>query len=170
MGYVVTNRDDNKKCKHCTELTLLRARCPGTGVYASLWYTIMKRQLTNVLCDHASDCGRRGSDGVSALYLLQKNTSREPNLTKETLQSPKVAFSSYAPGYYNISWNYNTTVGFDNHWQSLDDPRETVGQWIVDNQRWMDERVNVPPALILVLLQEGLRCRQELHHVPVWRY
>ncbi|KAL7579073.1 hypothetical protein ACA910_019110 [Epithemia clementina (nom. ined.)] len=33
MGYIVTVRDDNPKCPHCTELTLLRVRCPGTGVY-----------------------------------------------------------------------------------------------------------------------------------------
>jgi hypothetical protein len=31
MGYVVVERDDNK---HCTELTLVRNRCPGFGVYA----------------------------------------------------------------------------------------------------------------------------------------
>jgi hypothetical protein len=34
MGYVVVERDDNKHCKHCTELTLVRNRCPGFGVYA----------------------------------------------------------------------------------------------------------------------------------------
>ncbi|KAL7559654.1 hypothetical protein ACA910_006250 [Epithemia clementina (nom. ined.)] len=33
LGYVVTIRDDNPKCPHCTELTLLRVLCPGTGVY-----------------------------------------------------------------------------------------------------------------------------------------
>ena len=27
MGYVVSIRDDNKRCKHCTELTLLRVQC-----------------------------------------------------------------------------------------------------------------------------------------------
>ena len=27
MGYAVTYRDDNAKCKHCTELTLMRVRC-----------------------------------------------------------------------------------------------------------------------------------------------
>lgn len=27
MGYVVVNRDDNRRCKHCTELTLVRVRC-----------------------------------------------------------------------------------------------------------------------------------------------
>jgi hypothetical protein len=36
MGYVVTIRDDNSNCLHCTELTFIRARCPGTGVYANL--------------------------------------------------------------------------------------------------------------------------------------
>lgn len=30
MGYVVVVRDDNKACKHCTELTLVRFRCPPT--------------------------------------------------------------------------------------------------------------------------------------------
>lgn len=35
MGYVVTVRDDNPRCLHCTELTLIRARCPNTGVYAA---------------------------------------------------------------------------------------------------------------------------------------
>jgi len=29
MGYVVVERDDNPACRHCTELTLLRNRCPG---------------------------------------------------------------------------------------------------------------------------------------------
>ena len=33
MGYVVAHRDDNQVCWHCTELTLVRARCPGSGVY-----------------------------------------------------------------------------------------------------------------------------------------
>ena len=33
MGYIVVVRDDNQRCRHCTELTLLRVRCPGTGVY-----------------------------------------------------------------------------------------------------------------------------------------
>lgn len=33
MGYVVVNRDDNHRCRHCTELTLIRAQCPNTGVY-----------------------------------------------------------------------------------------------------------------------------------------
>jgi hypothetical protein len=30
MGYAVVKRDDNKACKHCTELTLVRIRCPET--------------------------------------------------------------------------------------------------------------------------------------------
>jgi hypothetical protein len=34
MGYVVVERDDNYHCQHCTELTLVRSRCPSTGVYA----------------------------------------------------------------------------------------------------------------------------------------
>ena len=29
LGYVVLVRDDNPYCKHCTELTLIRARCPN---------------------------------------------------------------------------------------------------------------------------------------------
>ena len=33
MGYVVVYRDDNRMCKHCTELTLVRVQCPQTGVY-----------------------------------------------------------------------------------------------------------------------------------------
>lgn len=28
MGYIVVERDDNRWCKHCTELTLIRSRCP----------------------------------------------------------------------------------------------------------------------------------------------
>ena len=28
MGYVTVNRDNNRRCHHCTELTLVRARCP----------------------------------------------------------------------------------------------------------------------------------------------
>jgi hypothetical protein len=28
MGYAVINRDDNRRCFHCTELTLVRIRCP----------------------------------------------------------------------------------------------------------------------------------------------
>ncbi|KAL7558373.1 hypothetical protein ACA910_007061 [Epithemia clementina (nom. ined.)] len=35
MGYVVTIRDDNPHCPHCTELTLIRVHCPGTGAYAN---------------------------------------------------------------------------------------------------------------------------------------
>jgi len=31
MGYVVVVRDDNKRCPHCTELTLVRVRCPEVG-------------------------------------------------------------------------------------------------------------------------------------------
>jgi len=27
LGYFVTNRDDNRACKHCTELTLMRVQC-----------------------------------------------------------------------------------------------------------------------------------------------
>jgi hypothetical protein len=34
MGYVVVERDDNRHCMHCTELTLVRNRCPELGVYA----------------------------------------------------------------------------------------------------------------------------------------
>jgi hypothetical protein len=34
MGYVVVERDDNMECPHCTELTLIRSRCPNTGAYA----------------------------------------------------------------------------------------------------------------------------------------
>ena len=30
MGYVVVERDDNQACLHCTELTLIRARCHST--------------------------------------------------------------------------------------------------------------------------------------------
>jgi len=30
MGYAVVVRDDNKACRHCTELTLVRFRCPPT--------------------------------------------------------------------------------------------------------------------------------------------
>lgn len=30
MGYVTIERDDNRACPHCTELTLVRARCPST--------------------------------------------------------------------------------------------------------------------------------------------
>jgi len=33
MGYAVGVRDDNRACRHCTELTLVRVRCPATGVY-----------------------------------------------------------------------------------------------------------------------------------------
>ena len=28
MGYAVVERDDNRMCPHCTELTLVRTRCP----------------------------------------------------------------------------------------------------------------------------------------------
>lgn len=35
MGYVVVARDDNRFCRHCTELTLLRIFCPSKGVYAN---------------------------------------------------------------------------------------------------------------------------------------
>ena len=31
MGYVVVQRDDNRACPHCTELTLVRARCHHRG-------------------------------------------------------------------------------------------------------------------------------------------
>ena len=34
MGYIVVERDDNRFCPHCTELTLVRTRCPDTGAYA----------------------------------------------------------------------------------------------------------------------------------------
>ena len=34
MGYVVVKRDDNRACRHCTELTLVRILCPQTGAYA----------------------------------------------------------------------------------------------------------------------------------------
>jgi len=30
MGYAVVIRDDNKACKHCTELTLVRIKCPSS--------------------------------------------------------------------------------------------------------------------------------------------
>ena len=30
MGYSVVTRDDNKRCGHCTELTLLRTACPSS--------------------------------------------------------------------------------------------------------------------------------------------
>jgi hypothetical protein len=30
MGYIVANRDNNNRCKHCSELTLVRIRCPET--------------------------------------------------------------------------------------------------------------------------------------------
>ena len=36
MGYIVVNRADNPRCTGCTELTLMRVRCPGTGVYNQL--------------------------------------------------------------------------------------------------------------------------------------
>jgi hypothetical protein len=35
MGYTVVQRDDNKFCYFCTELTLVRTRCPATGAYAT---------------------------------------------------------------------------------------------------------------------------------------
>ena len=31
MGYAVVVRDDNRQCPHCTELTLVRMRCPATA-------------------------------------------------------------------------------------------------------------------------------------------
>ena len=31
MGYAVVVRDDNRRCHHCTELTLVRMRCPATA-------------------------------------------------------------------------------------------------------------------------------------------
>lgn len=34
MGYSVVVQDDNERCTHCTELTLIRTRCPAFGVYA----------------------------------------------------------------------------------------------------------------------------------------
>ena len=37
MGYVAIVRDDNRLCPHCTELELIRVRCPNTGVYSNLW-------------------------------------------------------------------------------------------------------------------------------------
>jgi len=43
MGYVVVERDDNGACRHCTELTLLRHRCPGN---ASVTLTSSKAILT----------------------------------------------------------------------------------------------------------------------------
>lgn len=33
MGYAVVNRADNPACRHCTELTMTRFRCPGAGAY-----------------------------------------------------------------------------------------------------------------------------------------
>lgn len=35
MGYVAVVRDDNRFCRHCTELTLVRIRCPASGRYAA---------------------------------------------------------------------------------------------------------------------------------------
>lgn len=35
MGYVVIERDDNKLCPHCTELTLVRMRCPQSSKISS---------------------------------------------------------------------------------------------------------------------------------------
>lgn len=34
MGYAVQVQDNNAQCKHCTELTFTRFRCPGGGAYA----------------------------------------------------------------------------------------------------------------------------------------
>jgi Methyltransferase domain len=31
IGYIVIERDDNRRCPHCTELTLVRARCPSSS-------------------------------------------------------------------------------------------------------------------------------------------
>mmetsp|Transcript_38118 Transcript_38118/g.92254 ORF Transcript_38118/g.92254 Transcript_38118/m.92254 type:complete len:266 (-) Transcript_38118:2414-3211(-) len=31
IGYVVIERDDNMRCSHCSELTLIRARCPASA-------------------------------------------------------------------------------------------------------------------------------------------
>jgi len=35
MGYVATERDDNRMCPHCTELTLVRVRCPPPAAASS---------------------------------------------------------------------------------------------------------------------------------------
>jgi hypothetical protein len=35
MGYIVVSRQDNRFCRHCTELTLLRIFCPSGGVHDS---------------------------------------------------------------------------------------------------------------------------------------
>ena len=36
MGYAVVVRDDNRMCRHCTELTLVRIRCPTTAGVVSV--------------------------------------------------------------------------------------------------------------------------------------
>ena len=35
MGFVVTERDNNRACAHCTELTLVRSRCASNGAHGS---------------------------------------------------------------------------------------------------------------------------------------
>lgn len=32
MGYATVIRDDNRICAHCTELTLIRIKCPATVI------------------------------------------------------------------------------------------------------------------------------------------
>ena len=46
VGYVVAVRDNNAACAWCTELTLLRIRCPNTGVYT--------KQYTKLYYDYDS--------------------------------------------------------------------------------------------------------------------
>jgi hypothetical protein len=36
MGYIVIIRDDNVLCPQCTELTLLRVRCPAASSSAAI--------------------------------------------------------------------------------------------------------------------------------------
>ena len=43
MGYVTVNRDNNRRCHHCTELTLVRARCPE--VKSVKWMMIRRREM-----------------------------------------------------------------------------------------------------------------------------
>lgn len=77
IGYVVVERDDNRRCPHCTELTLLRARCPTVQSTATVekdpsTSASLIRRETSTTADVVADPVKHNSAAAPASQTAEK--------------------------------------------------------------------------------------------------
>jgi len=95
MGYVVVERDDNRMCPHCTELTLLRTRChdnhESINLRATNTATAATIPITTINDDDDDGDNNKAPPATTAPKDLAETTRRLHAMGLEPIYNPQTA-------------------------------------------------------------------------------